>query len=99
MGIVLIGERGSGRWKTVSWDEALAGILDGDAELGTPGLRSWYRYAPQDEVMGDWDAVQSGTLPVADFEARWGSDLIDVQRPELGPKSNLLAVLGGLFGS
>ena len=90
-----VGERGSGRWKTITWDEALAGILDGDAELGTPGLRSWYRYAPEDAVMADWEAVQGGTMTVEAFEAAWGDSLIDPKRPDLGPKSNLLAVMGG----
>lgn len=90
-----VGARGEGKWKTITWDEALKGILEGDSELGTPGLESWYRYVPQEPVMADWQKVQDGEMTESEFEAAWGEDLIDAKRPELGPKSNLLAILGG----
>lgn len=90
-----VGERGSGRWVTVSWEDAVKGILDGDPDLGTPGLRSWWAYAPKEPVMADWAKVKDGSLPVEEFEATWGDKLIDPKRPELGPRSNLLSILGG----
>ena len=90
-----VGERGGGKWKTITWDEALKGILDGDAELGTPGIKSWYKYAPKKKVMGDWAKVEAGEMTVEAFEQAWGDTLIDPKRPELGPKANLFAMLGG----
>lgn len=90
-----VGGRGSGKWKTISWDEAVRGIVDGDSELGTPGLKSWYKYAPKKPVMADVAAVEAGTMTREAFATKWGDVLIDPARPELGPKSNLLAILGG----
>lgn len=90
-----VGPRGSGQWQSISWEDALKDILDGNAELGTPGLRQTWAFAPKKPVMADWKAVQGGTMTVADFETRWGSALLDPKRPELGPKSNKIAILGG----
>jgi len=90
-----VGERGSGKWKSVTWEEALKGVLEGDRELGTPGLRSWWAFAPKAKVMADWDKVKAGTMTQQAFEAAWGAMLLDPKRPELGPKSNLMAVMGG----
>lgn len=90
-----VGERGSGRWASISWDEALRDILEGNAELGTPGLRETIKFAPKKPVLDDWAQVKAGALSQADFEARWGDRLIDATRPELGPKSNRFAILGG----
>ncbi|OKL54405.1 molybdopterin dinucleotide-binding protein [Bowdeniella nasicola] len=90
-----VGERGSGKWQTISWEEALSMVLDGDSELGVPGIRSWYRFAPKKKVMEDWDKVAAGEMTQEEFDATWGEALIDSKRPELGPKSNLMAMLGG----
>lgn len=89
-----VGERGSGKWRSVTWEEAISDILDG-SDLGTPGLREWWAYAPKQPVMDDWTKVQDGDLSQEEFAAKWGDKLIDAARPELGPKSNLLTVLGG----
>ncbi|MCI1675319.1 MAG: molybdopterin-dependent oxidoreductase [Ancrocorticia sp.] len=89
-----VGKRGSGKWKSISWDEAIKEILDG-SDLGTPGLRSWWAFAPQKPVMADWDKVKDGTMTQSDFAAKWGDKLIDAAHPDLGPKANLLTVLGG----
>ena len=89
-----VGERGSGRWESISWDQALTEVLDG-SDLGTPGLREWWAYAPQQPVMADWDKVTSGEMTQEEFTEIWGDTLIDPARPDLGPKSNLLTVLGG----
>lgn len=90
-----VGARGEGKWKTISWEEALDGILNGDDELGTPGLTQWYQYVPEEPVMADKDAVDNGEMTQQEFEDKWGEALIDPKRPELGPKSNLLSVMGG----
>lgn len=90
-----VGARGEGKWETITWEEALRGILEGDDKLGTPGLNSWYKFAPKKKVMADWDKVQAGTMSAEAFEQQWGDALIDAKRPELGPKANLLAMMGG----
>lgn len=90
-----VGDRGSDQWESITWEEALADILDGSSKLGTPGIRQWWRFAPKKKVMADVDAVAAGTMTQADFEKTWGEVLIDAKRPELGPKSNLMAVIGG----
>ncbi|HHU11353.1 MAG TPA: molybdopterin-dependent oxidoreductase [Intrasporangiaceae bacterium] len=89
-----VGERGSGKWVSITWEEALRDILDG-SDLGTPGLREWWAYAPQEPVMADWEKVTSGEMTQDEFTAAWGDKLIDPTRPELGPKSNLFAMIGG----
>lgn len=90
-----VGERGSGRWQTITWEQALAEVLDGAEDLGTAGLRSWWAYAPQEAVLGDWEKVKAGRLSQDKFEARWGDRLVDPARPELGPKANQMAIIGG----
>lgn len=89
-----VGKRGSGKWTTISWKQALKEILDG-SDLGTPGLREWWAYAPEKPVMEDWAKVQDGKMSQKEFSSRWGDKLIDAKRPDLGPKSNLMGVLGG----
>lgn len=90
-----VGERGSGKWQRISWEQALTEILEGDATLGTPGLKSFWAYAPKEPVMTDWEAVKGGTMTAAAFEAKWGDKLLDPKMPALGPKSNRMAILGG----
>src|SRR5699024_11196367 len=63
--------------------------------LGTPGIRQWWAYAPEGPVMADWEKVQDGDMLVEEFEAAWGDKLIDPKRPELGPKSNQMALITG----
>ncbi|MEF8780073.1 MAG: molybdopterin-dependent oxidoreductase, partial [Haloferacaceae archaeon] len=90
-----VGPRGSGEWKTVSWDRAIEEIVEGDEELGHPGLREMWGYAPQEEVMSDWEAVQSGEMSKSEFDEKWGDDLIDTDHPDLGPKANQIIDVGG----
>ena len=90
-----VGERGSGRWQTISWEQALTEVLDGAEDIGTPGLRSWWAYAPKEAVLADWEKVKAGSMKAEEFEKRWGEKLLDPSRPELGPKSNLMAIIGG----
>ena len=90
-----VGPRGSGKWKTITWEQALTEVLDGAPDLGTPGVRSWWAYAPKKLVMADWEMVKAKTMPKEVFAAKWGGKLIDVDHPDFGSKSNLLAVMGG----
>nr|WP_231751395.1 molybdopterin-dependent oxidoreductase [Halogeometricum sp. CBA1124] len=90
-----VGPRGSGEWKTVSWEQAVTEIVEGDDELGHPGLREMWAHAPKDEVMADWEAVQDGEMAKADFDEKWGDALIDTDHPDLGPKANQIVDVGG----
>lgn len=90
-----VGARGSGKWKTISWEQALEEVLGGADDIGTPGVKSWWAFAPKKLVMDDWAKVKAGSLTAAEFEGRWGDKLIDARRPALGPKSNLMTILGG----
>ena len=89
-----VGERGSGQWTTISWEQALEEIANG-SDLGTPGFKDWWAYASEEEVMGDVAKVESGEITQEQFEQTWGEVLIDPKRPELGPRSNLLTILCG----
>ncbi|WP_458189381.1 molybdopterin-dependent oxidoreductase [Haladaptatus sp. NG-WS-4] len=90
-----VGERGSGEWKTVTWEQAIRDIVVGDDELGHPGLEALWGYAPQEEVMADWEAVQAGDLSKQAFDEKYGDVLIDTDHPDLGPKANQIVDVGG----
>ncbi|WP_136715078.1 molybdopterin-dependent oxidoreductase [Halorientalis salina] len=90
-----VGSRGSGEWRTISWEQAIEEIVEGDDELGHPGIRELWAHAPQDEVMADWDAVQSGEMDKSTFDEKWEDSLIDTDHPDLGPKANQIVDVGG----
>ncbi|ADH98099.1 molybdopterin-dependent oxidoreductase [Salisediminibacterium selenitireducens] len=90
-----VGPRGSGQWKTISWEEAYNEIIEGSNDLGTPGLKDLVAYEEQDVVMADWDQVKEGTMSQEDFDAKYKDVLIDTKHPDFGPKVNQVACLGG----
>ncbi|SEP05715.1 Tat (twin-arginine translocation) pathway signal sequence [Halogranum amylolyticum] len=90
-----VGPRGSGEWRSISWEQALEEIVTGDDSLGHPGIRDMWAFAPEEEVMADWEAVQAGELAKAAFDDKWGDRLIDTDHPDLGPKANQLVDVGG----
>lgn len=90
-----VGDRGSGIWKTVSWEEAYKEILEGSKDLGTPGLKEIWKYVPQKPVMEDWEKVKAGTMEKAAFDQRYQDVLIDTNHPDFGPKSNQIAIMAG----
>jgi tetrathionate reductase subunit A len=90
-----VGPRGSGEWKTISWEQAIEEIVEGDDDLGHPGLRDLWGYAPEDEVMDDWEAVQSGELDKSAFDEKYEDVLIDTDHPDMGPKANQIVDVGG----
>lgn len=90
-----VGERGSGVWKTISWEEAYKEILEGSKDLGTPGLKEMWAYAPEEQVMGDWEKVQNGEMEKSAFDAKYKDVLIDTNHPDFGPKSNQIGIMAG----
>lgn len=90
-----VGPRGSGEWKSISWEQALQEIVQGSPDLGTPGLKAIWAYAAKDAVMADWDLVKKGQMSPTDFDAKYKDVLIDTKHPDFGPKANQIACLGG----
>lgn len=90
-----VGERGSGVWKTITWEDAYKEILEGSQDLGTPGLKEIWAYVPETPVMEDWDKVKSGEMSQADFDKKYKDVLIDTKHPDFGPKANQIAFMSG----
>ncbi|GAB7092570.1 molybdopterin-dependent oxidoreductase [Halorubrum luteum] len=90
-----VGPRGNDEWKTISWEQAIEEIVEGDDELGHDGLRELWGYAPEADVMNDWEAVENGELSKDEFDERYEDILIDTDHPDLGPKSNQIVDVGG----
>lgn len=90
-----VGPRGSGRWESVTWEEALRDVVEGNPGLGTPGLREIWAYVPKETVMADWDRVKKKEMAFEDFDSKYKDLLIDTRHPDAGPKSNQIVGLGG----
>lgn len=102
------GPRGSGKWKSISFDQAIKEIVDGGslfAEIGekrtVPGFRDVFVVrdaALSKSLASDVAAVRAGTLTVADFRQRHADHLdalIDPAHPDLGPKNNQFVFMAG----
>lgn len=89
-----IGPRGSGKFKSISWEEAIQEIVAG-SDLGTPGLKDLWAYVPEDKVMNDWDKVKKGAMTQAEFDQLYKDKLVDTQHPDFGPKANQVVSLVG----
>lgn len=90
-----VGKRGSGVWKSISWDEAYKDILEGSKDLGTPGLKEIWAYTEEEKVMADWEKVKNGQMKKNEFEDKYKDVLINTKHPDFGPKSNQIAVMSG----
>lgn len=90
-----VGPRGSGVWKTLTWDQAYKEILEGSKDLKTPGLKDLWAYAPQGKVMGDWEKVKSGDMQKEEFNKKYKDVLINTDHPDFGPKSNQIVFMAG----
>lgn len=90
-----VGPRGSGKWKTISWDEAYHEIVNGSKELNTPGLKELAVYASEDDVMGDWEKVEAGDMTFEAFDKKYKEVLINTKHPDFGPKVNQIAFMIG----
>ena len=90
-----VGSRGSGKWVSVSWEEAINDIVNGSSDLGTPGLKDIWAYVPEKEVMADWERVQNNQMTFEDFDKKYTKLLIDTKHPDFGPKANQIGTLAG----
>ncbi|UCZ52459.1 molybdopterin-dependent oxidoreductase [Bacillus shivajii] len=90
-----VGPRGSGKWQTISWEQAYKEIIEGSNDLNTPGLKQLWAYAEEEKVMGDWEKVKNDDMTQGEFDQKYKDVLIDTKHPDFGPKSNQIACLGG----
>lgn len=90
-----VGPRGSEKWQSISWEQAINEIVNGSPDLGTPGLQSTWAFAPKDKVMADWERVKKGETSFEEFDKKYKDVLIDTEHPDFGPKANQIACLGG----
>ncbi|MEM4448223.1 MAG: molybdopterin dinucleotide binding domain-containing protein [Fervidicoccaceae archaeon] len=127
------GPRGSGKWKTISWEELIKCIVDGCTieETGEriPGIRDLFTYGvlkqagfeDPNSVLSDMKKDVDNLMKIAadtqttyddlvnaieEFKAKWSKILgekglkledvlIDPNRPDLGPKANMLVWFRG----
>lgn len=89
-----VGKRGSGEFKTISWEQAVREIMEG-SDLGTPGLKNIWKYVAEEKVMADWEKVKGGEMTQEEFSELYRGSLIDPLHPDFGPKSNQIVSLVG----
>lgn len=90
-----VGERGGGKWRVISWEEAYEEIVEGSKDLQTPGLRELSVYVGEEEVMDDWEKVQDNKLSQSDFDSKYQDLLVDTNHPDFGPKVNQVTFMIG----
>ena len=102
------GPRGSGKWKVISFDQAVKEIVEGGhlfADAGetrtVPGFREVFVLTDSKiskAMASDVDAIRAGKLTVAEFKTKHAAHLdvlIDPDHPDLGPKNNQFVFQGG----
>ena len=100
------GPRGSGRWKSIPFEQAVTEIVEGgklvdgeDREV--PGLKELWALRDKDassEMADDVKAIWDGKLTVEEFKtkhAKYVDTLIDPDHPDLGPKNNQVVFAWG----
>lgn len=90
-----VGPRGSGKFKSISWEKAIQEIVEGSSDLKTPGLKELWAYVPEEKVMIDWEKVKKGEMSKEEFAQLYEDKLIDINHPDLGPKANQIISLVG----
>lgn len=90
-----VGPRGSGQWRSISWEQAIQEIVEGSPDLGTPGLKAAWAYVAEEKVKADWEKVKSGEMAQEEFDQKYREVLIDTRHPDLGPRANQIVGLGG----
>jgi anaerobic selenocysteine-containing dehydrogenase len=98
------GPRGSGKWQTINFDEAIKEIVEGGDLFGeghVDGLKDIFVLRDPDvakEMADDVKAIESGDMTVAEFKQKHSANLdvlIDPDHPDLGPKNNQFVYLVG----
>lgn len=102
------GPRGSGRWKTITFDKAIDEIVNGGKlfasigeERNVPGLKDSFvlKDAKLAKSMSDDIAkIKKKEITVAQFKDKYKDKLdflIDPEHPDLGPKNNQFVFLAG----
>jgi tetrathionate reductase subunit A len=105
------GPRGSGKWKTIPFDQAIREITDGGqlfADLGETRRVAGFKdvFVLRDAALAksmstDVAAIRAGTMTVDQFKAKYQDHLdvlIDPDHPDLGPKNNQFVFMGGRIG-
>ena len=91
------GPRGSGKWRTISFDRAVQEIVEGGNLFGEgqiEGLRSILALRDPTvakDMAGDIGKIKAGQMSVAQFKAKHAAHLdvlIDPDHPDKGPKNN-----------
>ena len=104
-----IGSRGSSKWKTISFDQAIQEITEGGklfAEAGedrvVPGFKDVFAMrdpAVSSAMAADVQAIRAGKMTVAELKQKHNErSLIDPNHPDLGPKNNQFVFQGGRIG-
>jgi len=102
------GPRGSGKWQTIPFEQAIQEIAEGGtlfAGVGenrhVSGLQDVMALKDADlgkQMAADVKAIRAKKLTVAEFQAKYHDHLdvlIDPDHPDLGPKNNQFVMLGG----
>jgi anaerobic selenocysteine-containing dehydrogenase/Ni/Fe-hydrogenase subunit HybB-like protein len=98
------GPRGSGRWKTIPFEDAVAEIVEGGDHFGegpVPGLAElWALRDPElaAEMADDVKAIVDGKSTVAEFKRKHAENLdvlIDPDHPDFGPRNNQVVFAWG----
>lgn len=102
------GPRGSSKWKTIPFDQAIREITQGGqlfADIGesrtVPGFKDVFVLrdaALATSMAADVTAIRAGTMTVNQFRVKYQDHLdvlIDPDHPDLGPKNNQFVFMGG----
>lgn len=104
------GARGSGAWKTIAFDQAIGEIVDGgylfrdvpgEEKRNVEGLKDIWKLRDAklaSTLTADTKKVVQKKMTVAEFKEKNKEHLdvlIDPDHPDLGPKNNQLAFMGG----
>jgi tetrathionate reductase subunit A len=106
-----VGARGAGKWKVITFDQAVQEIVEGGALFAdagetrhVPGFREVFALtdaALNKAMADDVNALRAGKLSLAEFKTKHAANLdvlIDPNHPDLGPKNNQFVFQGGRIG-
>lgn len=99
-----VGPRGSGKWQTIEFGQAITEIVNGGNLFGegpVPGLRDLYALRDSKlaaDMAADVDRIKAGQMTVEAFKLKYAAELdklIDPDHPDLGPKNNQFLFMAG----